>query len=77
MATQNISGELAEGIKAYDVRIAPLLGQRVQIKTRDGKVHVGRFGEVAKCQPIVTDDAGKRFAVPLSELDRLVAEVSS
>jgi hypothetical protein len=68
-----ISGELAAGIEAYDARIAPLLGRIVTIRTPDGQSHTGTLGEAAKCQPIVTQQDGKRFLIPHQELDRLVA----
>ena len=73
----DISAELAEGIRAYDLRIAPLLGRTVTVRTPDGKMHTGVFGEAAKCQPIVTQTDGRRFVVSSDELDRLVVEVAS
>ena len=72
-----ISDELAQGIKAHNKRVAPLVGKRVAIVTPDGKQHTGVFGGAAECQPVVTRDDGRRFAVSAEELDRLVAEVAS
>lgn len=74
---RGISGELAEGIRRYEVRVAPLLGRTVETHTPDGKTHVGVFGELAKGQPVVTRADGVRISVSVPELDRLVAEASS
>jgi hypothetical protein len=77
VADINISDELRAGIAAYELRIAPLLGRVVTVRTPDGLEHTGTFGEAAKCQPIVTQADGRRFAVSVAELDRLTAEVAS
>ncbi len=69
-----ISKELEAGIARFASAIAPIVGETVAVTMRDGSVRVGKLSHDTPCQPIVTTDEGKRYAVPTSEIAKLFAE---
>jgi hypothetical protein len=79
------SGELVEGIRRYDARIASLggYGATITVRKSDGEMFSGKLIErgFGGCQPGIQTPDGKRYAIQLDKaawnnLPTLVSAIS-